>query len=245
MLKRQIKSWPKKKSHKVTRKSLAFLKSSICGILQDKNFTTILTKLLSLSTQFVSIFSILRRFRKNVIGISHLIGSSFGCNQFSKGPILLVGTHLDKVTPQHVSLLQDFVEKNLRSIQRRFDFQIRYNGDKPFFGVNNTEQRRGIDDTLNLQTTLSLVTDELYPMKTEHPIRWWQFLMFVHEKCKHVSTNVANQSSLIVNVQTLCESFPSIEITELTRIFKYFHDFGEIIFDEICQLVCFDMILNS
>lgn len=159
----------------------------------------------------------------------------------TKGPIFLVGTHLDKVTSQHVSILQDFFEKNLRRIQRRFDFNIRYNGpNKPFFVVNNTEQRRDIDDTLNLQTTLSLAADELYPMNTEHPIRWWQFLMFVHEKRKDVSIDVVRQSSLIVNVESLRESFPSIEISELTHILKYFHDIGEIIFDEICHLVCFD-----
>ncbi|XP_072030095.1 uncharacterized protein [Amphiura filiformis] len=158
----------------------------------------------------------------------------------TKGPIFLVGTHLDQVNSRQVAQLQDFFEKNLRSCQRKYNFRIKQNGDNPFFAVNNKSQSEGIDDIRSLQTAVKLAAMQLPQMKTEHPIRWWQFLIYVHEKRKEVAENISIQSSLITNFNTLQKAFPNIELPELRNILKYFHDIGEIIYNERKQIIGLD-----
>ncbi|XP_072031234.1 uncharacterized protein [Amphiura filiformis] len=158
----------------------------------------------------------------------------------TKGPIFLVGTHLDEVNPLQVAQLQDFFEKNLRGYQRKYNFRIKQNGGNPFFAVNNTNRSRDVDDVRSLQTAVKLAAKELPSMKTEHPIRWWQFLMYVSEKRKEIAQNISLNSALITNLDDLQKVFPTIELSELGNILKYFHDIGEIIYNERQQIIGLD-----
>ena len=157
-------------------------------------------------------------------------------------PVILVGTHADQVTQEVIEETSKVLTPNLTRLTLFSQYQIVSNGKSAFFVVDNSNSI--LDDTLKLRAVLQNLAQQMEPMKTEYPIKWRQFLTFIHDIRQKVEMKLAPQSSLIMTVKELQQKLRDYDTAELKQALSFFNDAGEIIYDEVdCvlrQFVLFD-----
>ena len=157
-------------------------------------------------------------------------------------PVILVGTHADQVTQEIIEVTNKVLAPNLTRLTIFSQNQIVSNGKLAFFVVDNSHSI--LDDTSKLRTVLQNTANQMEPMKAEYPIKWRQFLTFIHDIRQKVEKKLAPQSSLILTVKELQQKLKNYDAKELKQVLCFFNDAGEIIYDDVdCvlrQFVLFD-----
>ena len=157
-------------------------------------------------------------------------------------PVILVGTHADQVTKEVIEETNKVLTPNLTRLTLFSQYQIVSNGKSAFFVVDNSHSI--LDDTSKLRTVLQNLAQQMEPMKTDYPIKWRQFLTFIHDIRQKVEMKLTPQSSLIMTVKELQQKLQDYDTAELKQVLSFFNDAGEIIYDEVdCvlrQFVLFD-----
>ena len=157
-------------------------------------------------------------------------------------PVILVGTHADQVTQEIIDATNEILAPNLARLTLFSQYQIVSNAKSAFFVVDNTNSI--LDDTAKLRTVLQNRAQQTEPMKTEYPIKWRQFLTFIHDIRRRVEMKLAQRSSLIMTVRELQQKLQDYDMAELKQVLSFFNDAGEIIYDGVdCilrQFVLFD-----
>ena len=146
-------------------------------------------------------------------------------------PVILVGTHAVQVTQEIIEATNTVLAPNLERLTLFSQYKIIMNGKLAFFAVDNSNSTP--DDTLKLRTVLQKTTQQIEQMNTEYPIKWRQFLTFIHDIRKKVEMKLAPQSALIMTLKDLQLQFQDYDLSELKRMLVFFNGAGEIVYDEV------------
>ena len=146
-------------------------------------------------------------------------------------PVILVGTHADQVTQEIIEATNTVLAPNLERLTLFSQYKIIMNGKLAFFAVDNSNSTP--DDTLKLRTVLQKTTQQIEQMNTEYPIKWRQFLTFIHDIRQKVEMKLAPQSVLIMTLRELQLQFQDYDLSELKRMLVFFNDAGEIVYDKV------------
>ena len=102
----------------------------------------------------------------------HSLGTS------TKAQVMLVGTHIDHTNDEMISKIQEYFKSRLSTVRSGNMVHVVWNGDKPFFGIDNS--RYLVDDSSCLKQTIMKLT--IPAKETLIPISWLQFLCFIQNE---------------------------------------------------------------
>ena len=163
----------------------------------------------------------------------------------TEAPVLLVGTHLDQFDTASRQDIRQLFARNLSTFSLMHNCKLIFNGDSPFFEIDNSQTNAASDDTVKLRSALRKISQKTEPMRNEYPIKWRKFLEYIHSIRRKVESNLLPENSLITTVQDLRRNIDDYgTLQELRDMLVYFSEAGEIIYDSVdCvlrQFVVFD-----
>ena len=151
----------------------------------------------------------------------------------AKGPILLVGTHLDQIYDHEVlSTAQNYIEPVLQHFSERYGCHFYYNGSFPYFCIDNSSRTTKGDDIVLLKDAILIAVQNLQKKIDEYPVRWRQFMTFVYKTRQMVSRNLLPISALVMSVTQIHDQVKHVlPKTEIAKMLKTLNDIGEVIYD--------------
>ncbi|XP_072014381.1 uncharacterized protein [Amphiura filiformis] len=143
----------------------------------------------------------------------------------SNSPILLVGTHADQFDPSLISDIQNYFKTKLSKVNDSFLDRIAWNGDSPFFAIDN--RRRTSLDIRKLKTVIWKTANQSFSVKETHLIRWLKFYTFMNAKRE------AAKKCLMKLLMTVDEVKNGFDQTadDFDETLEYFNKIGEIFYN--------------